>query len=258
MFINRKHGRERIEYEHPSLEPILKETYGVLCFQEQIMRMAQDLAGYSLGQADLLRRAMGKKKPDEMRKQQAIFVDGAKRNGIKAQVGEALFAQMLKFAEYCFNKSHSTAYGYVTYQTAYLKANYPVEYMAAVLTANSGDQDKVQRYIGSCIAMGLQVEPPDVNRSGVDFTPLDDKILFGLSAVRNVGLGPVECILKARTAGGGFKSLADLCDRVDARAVNRRALESLIYCGAFDKLEPNRQQLIQRPGLGAGLGPISR
>jgi DNA polymerase III subunit alpha len=148
-------------------------------------------------------------------------------------------------ASNCFNKSHSTAYGYVTYQTAYLKANYPVEYMTAVLTANSGDQDKVQRYIGSCLAMKIQVEPPDVNRSGVDFTPQETSILFGLAAVRNVGNGPVESILRARETGGDFKSLADLCDRVDSRSLNRRALESLIYCGAFDKLEPNRQQLIK-------------
>ncbi|NJP10860.1 MAG: trans-splicing intein-formed DNA polymerase III subunit alpha C-terminal partner DnaE-C [Leptolyngbyaceae cyanobacterium RU_5_1] len=150
-------------------------------------------------------------------------------------------------ASNCFNKSHSTAYGYVTYQTAYLKANYPVEYMAALLTANSGDQDKVQKYISTCMAMGIPVAPPDVNRSGVDFTPLGESILFGLSAVRNVGLGAIEGLLTAREADGPFKSLGDVCSRVDSRALNRRALEALIYCGAFDKLEPNqnRNQLIQ-------------
>jgi DNA polymerase-3 subunit alpha len=148
-------------------------------------------------------------------------------------------------ASNCFNKSHSTAYGYVTFQTAYLKANYPVEYMAALLTANSGDQDKVQKYIATCMAMGIKVEPPDVNRSGVDFTPLNESILFGLSAVRNVGLGAIESILAVREAGGPFKSLADLCDRADSRTVNRRALEALIYCGAFDSCEPNRNQLLQ-------------
>ena len=243
-FINRKHGREVIDYAHEILKPILSETYGIMVYQEQIMKIAQDMAGYSLGQADLLRRAMGKKKKSEMEKHQEIFVQGASSNGVKPKVAEALFEQMVLFAEYCFNKSHSTAYGYVTYQTAYLKANFPVEYMTAVLTANSGDQDKVQRYIGSCIAMKIQVEPPDVNRSGVDFTPQETSILFGLAAVRNVGIGPVESILRAREAGD-FKSLADLCDRVDARSVNRRALESLIYCGAFDKLEPNRHQLIK-------------
>jgi DNA polymerase III subunit alpha len=144
----------------------------------------------------------------------------------------------------CFNKSHSTAYGYVTYQTAFLKANYPVEYMAALLTANSGDQDKVQRYIATCVMMGIEVEPPDINRSGVDFTPTDEKILFGLSAVRHVGQGAIEDLLLARQSGGAFKSLADLCDRIDQRSLNRRALESLIYSGAFDTLETNRNQLI--------------
>jgi DNA polymerase-3 subunit alpha len=147
-------------------------------------------------------------------------------------------------ASNCFNKSHSTAYGYVTYQTAYLKAHYPVEYMAALLTANKGDQDKVQRYIATCLNMGITVEPPDINRSGVDFTPLSGSILFGLSAVRNVGEGAVENILKARDEGGPFKSLADLCDRIDPRTVNRRALEALIQCGALDGIDPNRNQLI--------------
>jgi DNA polymerase-3 subunit alpha len=147
-------------------------------------------------------------------------------------------------ASNCFNKSHSTAYGYVTYQTAYLKANYPVEYMAALLTANSDDQDKVQMYIGTCLSMGIQIEPPDINRSGVDFTPLQDRILFGLSAVRNVGLGAIECILAARDQEGPFKSLGDLCDRIDLRAVNRRAMEALVHCGALDGFNPNRNQLI--------------
>lgn len=244
-FINRKHGREKVEYQHPLLEPILQETYGTLCYQEQIMRMAQDLAGYSLGQADLLRRAMGKKKASEMQKQREIFINGATKNGIKSKLAEELFEQMVMFAEYCFNQSHSTAYGYVTYQTAYLKANYPVEYMAALLTAHSGDTDKVQKYISTCLNMNIQIEPPNINRSGVDFTPLEDKILFGLSAVRNVGQGAIANILDARHQGGEFKSLPDLCDRVDLRAVNRRAMDALIHCGAFDKLESNRNQLIQ-------------
>ncbi len=145
----------------------------------------------------------------------------------------------------CFNKSHSTAYGYVTYQTAYLKANYPLEYMAALLTANSGDTEKVQKYINNCLNMGIQIEPPDINCSGLDFTPVADKILFGFTAVRNVGQNAIACILSARNEGGEFKSLGDFCDRVDLRAVNRRTLESLIYCGAFDKIQPNRHQLIQ-------------
>lgn len=243
-FINRKHGREQIDYPHEMLEPILQETYGIMVYQEQIMRIAQDMAGYSLGQADLLRRAMGKKKVSEMQKHREAFVDGATKNGVRSKVAEELFDQMVLFAEYCFNKSHSTAYGYVTYQTAYLKANYPVEYMAALLTANSGDQDKVQRYIATCLSMNIQVEPPDINRSGVDFTPLKQSILFGLSAVRNVGQGAIEAILAARDEGGPFKSLADLCDRVDTRVVNRRALEALIHCGAWDRIEANRRQLM--------------
>lgn len=248
LFISRKHGREPIKYQHSLLEPILQETYAVLVYQEQIMKVAQDLAGYSLGQADLLRRAMGKKKPEEMQKQRELFLDGAAKNGVKRAVAEDLFDQMVKFAEYCFNKSHSTAYAYVTYQTAYLKGNYPVEYMAALLTANSDDQDKVKKYIANCLSSGIEMEPPDINRSDVEFTPLtpgERKIIFGLSAVRNLGEGAVACILAARNKGGAFKSLADLCDRVDLRTVNSRALESLIKCGALDKLNPNRHQLIE-------------
>lgn len=244
-FINRKHGREEIKYEDEILKPILKETYGIMVYQEQIMKIAQDMGGYSLGQADLLRRAMGKKKPEEMQKHRAAFVEGSIKNGVKSKVAEELWEQMVQFAEYCFNKSHSTAYGYVTFQTAYLKANYPVEYMAALLTANSGDQDKVQKYIATCMIMGITVEPPDINRSGVDFTPLTESILFGLSAVRNVGEGAIEHILAARQEGGQFTSLSDLCDRIDPRAVNRRALEALIQCGALDCIDPNRNQLMQ-------------
>ncbi|MEG3938354.1 MULTISPECIES: DNA polymerase III subunit alpha [unclassified Microcoleus] len=252
QFIDRKHGREVVKYDHPLLEPILKETYGTLCFQEQIMRMAQDLAGYSLGQADLLRRAMGKKKADEMQKQKETFIDGATKNGVTQRVAEELFGQMLQFAEYCFNKSHSMAYAYITYQTAYLKANFPVEYMAALLTANRGDQEKVQRYIANCLKLKIDVEPPDINGSELTFTPLPTemtkaerhKILFGISAVKNVGEGAIENILEARQEGGKFKSLPDLCDRVNLHSVNRRALEALIQCGAFDKIDPNRQQLV--------------
>jgi DNA polymerase-3 subunit alpha len=248
-FINRKHGQEAIDYAHDILRPILKETYGIMVYQEQIMKIAQDMGGYSLGQADLLRRAMGKKKMSEMQKHQATFVQGAKGNGVDSKIAEDLWEQMVQFAEYCFNKSHSTAYGYVTYQTAYLKANYPVEYMAALLTANSGDQDKVHGYISTCVKMGIEVEPPNINRSGIDFTPVGDRILFGLSAVRNVGQGAIECILEQRQTEGPFKSLADLCDRVDLRAVNRRALEALIQSGAMDCFNPNRRQLFEDLGL---------
>ena len=245
-FIDRKHGREPIEYEHPLLRPILQETYAVLVYQEQIMKVAQDLAGYSLGEADLLRRAMGKKKPEEMQKHRGVFIDGAAKNGIPKKLAENLFEQMLKFAEYCFNKSHSTAYAYVTYQTAYLKANYPVEYMSVLLSANSDDQDKVQRYITNCKNMGIGVEGPDINRSDVKFTPqkTENKILFGLSAVKNVGTSAIEEIVKVRREVGSFKDLVDLCDRVDLHIVNKRALEALIKCGALDKINSNRKQLL--------------
>jgi len=245
-FINRKHGREAMDVAHAKLEPILKETYGIMVYQEQIMKIAQDLAGYSLGEADLLRRAMGKKKVEEMQKHRSIFVHGASERGVEAKVADALFDQMVLFAEYCFNKSHSTAYGAVTYQTAYLKAHYPVAYMAALLTVNSGTTDKVQRYIANCQAMGIEVMPPDVNASGIDFTPVEDRILFGLSAVRNLGDGAIRQLIEERHSGGPFRGLGDLCDRLPSQQLNRRALESLIHCGALDALEPsaNRAQLM--------------
>ncbi len=245
-FINRKHGREAIDFACPALEPILRETYGIMVYQEQIMRIAQDLAGYSLGEADLLRRAMGKKKKSEMEKHQSLFVRGATERGVDPKLAEGLFEQMVLFAEYCFNKSHSTAYGAVTYQTAYLKAHYPVAYMAALLTVNAGSTDKVQRYIANCQAMGIEVLPPDVNASGIDFTPVGDRILFGLSAVRNLGEGAIRQLLEARAVDGPFRSLADLCDRIPTTLMNRRALESLIHSGALDALEPaaNRAQLM--------------
>jgi DNA polymerase-3 subunit alpha len=245
-FINRKHGREAIDFADAKLEPILRETYGIMVYQEQIMRIAQDLAGYSLGEADLLRRAMGKKKKSEMEKHQSIFVKGASDRGVDPRIAESLFEQMVLFAEYCFNKSHSTAYGAVTYQTAYLKAHYPVAYMAALLTVNAGTTDKVQRYIANCNAMGIEVMPPDVNASGIDFTPVGDRILFGLSAVRNLGDGAIRALLEARSSDGPFRSLADLCDRIPGSTLNRRSLESLIHCGALDGLEPvaNRAQLM--------------
>ncbi len=245
-FIHRKHGKEAIDFADPRLQPILQETYGIMVYQEQIMRIAQDLAGYSLGEADLLRRAMGKKKKSEMEKHQSLFVEGATQRGVAAKTAEQLFEQMVLFAEYCFNKSHSTAYGAVTYQTAYLKAHYPVAYMASLLTVNAGQSDKVQRYIANCLAMGIEVLPPDVNASGIDFTPVDSRILFGLSAVRNLGEGAIRLLIESRQADGPFASLAELCDRIPTQQLNRRALESLIHCGAFDALEPgaNRAQLM--------------
>ena len=246
-FIDRKHGVEAIDFAHEKLESILSETYGVMVYQEQIMKIAQDLAGYSLGEADLLRRAMGKKKAEEMQKHQAIFVDGAKGLGIDELLAEELFSQMVLFAEYCFNKSHSTAYGAVTYQTAYLKAHYPVEYMAALLTVNSDNADKVQRYISNSNSIGIKVLPPDINASELDFTPIGTQksILFGLSAIKALGDGAINAIIRERAAGP-YKSLADLCDRLPLQSVNRRALEALIHSGALDALEPNanRAQLM--------------
>ncbi|MFM9086659.1 MAG: DNA polymerase III subunit alpha, partial [Cyanobium sp.] len=245
-FINRKHGREGMDVVHPKLEPILKETYGIMVYQEQIMRIAQDLAGYSLGEADLLRRAMGKKKKSEMEKHQDVFIKGAEERGVDRRVATSLFEQMVLFAEYCFNKSHSTAYGAVTYQTAYLKAHHPVAYMASLLTVNAGDSDKVQRYISNCNAMGIQVLPPDVNASNEDFTPVADRILFGLSAIRNLGEGAIRLLIETRRQDGPFNSLADLCDRIPGHQLNRRALEALIHSGALDGLDPagNRAQLM--------------
>ena len=245
-FIHRKHGREAIDFADPRLQPILQETYGIMVYQEQIMKIAQDLAGYSLGEADLLRRAMGKKKKSEMEKHQSLFVEGATQRGVDPRTAEQLFEQMVLFAEYCFNKSHSTAYGAVTYQTAYLKAHYPVAYMAALLTVNAGASDKVQRYIANALAMGIEVLPPDVNASGIDFTPVGSRILFGLSAVRNLGDGAIRLLIETRRSDGPFSSLADLCDRLPSQQLNRRALESLIHCGALDALESgaNRAQLM--------------
>lgn len=252
IFIDRKHGREQISYEHPILETILDETYGVIVYQEQIMKIAQDLAGYTLGEADILRRCMGKKKADEMQKQREKFLDGAAKKGVDLAIADSLFDKMVLFAEYCFNKSHSTAYAYVTYQTAFLKANYPAEYMSALLTANSGDQDKITRYLNNCEqTLDIKVEPPDINRSYVKFRPVIDperpnrlNILFGLSAIKNVGEAAIENILAAREEGGEFKSLADICQRVSLQSVNKRTLESLIQCGTFDNLDPNRRQLM--------------
>ena len=245
-FINRKHGRESKDVAHAKLQPILEETYGIMVYQEQIMRIAQDLAGYSLGQADLLRRAMGKKKIAEMEKHRTIFINGAKDHNVDERIASKLFDQMVLFAEYCFNKSHSTAYGAVTYQTAYLKANYPVAYMAALLTTNSGSSDKVQRYIANCNAMGIEVLRPDINESGLDFTPVGQRIRFGLGAVRNLGEGAVRKILASRDQDGAFRSLADLCDRLPMAVLNKRALEALIHSGALDGLASrgNRAQLM--------------
>ncbi|MGL4208795.1 MAG: DNA polymerase III subunit alpha, partial [Candidatus Adiutrix sp.] len=233
-FIDGKHGRGQTSYELPELEPILKETYGVILYQEQVMRISQVLANYTLGEADLLRRAMGKKKPEEMAKQKARFMAGAAENGHDQKKADRIFDLMANFAEYGFNKSHSAAYAIVAYHTAYLKANYPVEFMAALLSAERDNQDKVVRLISESRSAGLLVLPPDVNDSGYKFTVAEGVIRFGLGAVKGLGQAAIEAIMEAREEGP-FTSLFDFCERVDTQKVNRRVIESLIKCGAFDK-----------------------
>jgi DNA polymerase III subunit alpha len=244
-FINRKHGRAAIEYPHPDLEPILKPTYGVILYQEQVMQIAQVLAGYTLGGADLLRRAMGKKKPEEMAKQRAIFQEGAKARGVDEAVATYIFDLMEKFAGYGFNKSHSAAYALVSYQTAWLKAHYPAAFMSAVLSADMDNTDKVVNLVEECRNMHLEVLPPDVNRSEYAFTVAGDAtVVYGLGAVKGVGQGAIEGMLEERAANGPFRDLFDLCCRIDLRKANRRVLESLIRAGAFDRLSENRASLV--------------
>jgi DNA polymerase-3 subunit alpha len=214
-------------------------------YQEQIMQIAQLLGGYTLGQADLLRRAMGKKKPEEMEKQRAIFMEGCSKNGIANEISNNLFDIMVQFAEYCFNKSHSQAYAFLTYQTAYLKTHYPVEYMTALLSSVSSEQDKVQGYIAECQAMGIDILPPDINVSGGDFTADGNTIRFGMSGVRNVGEQAVIEVVARREEGGPYKSIQDFIQRVDLRVVNKRALEALIKCGALLSLGVSRKQALE-------------
>ncbi len=242
-FIKRKHGVETFTYDFPQLEPILKDTYGVIVYQEQVMQIAQVLGNYTLGGADLLRRAMGKKKPEEMAKQKKIFLNGATENKLNPKKAEAVFDQMAKFAEYGFNKSHSAAYADVAYQTAYLKAHYPLEFMAALLTEDMENTDKVIKNINEIRNMEVSVLPPDINESNRDFTVHDNGIRFGLGAVKGVGSAAVEAIVEARV-DGPFESLHDFCERVDLRRVNKRVVEALIKCGAFDSLQSKRAQFM--------------
>jgi len=242
-FIDRKWGHKKIEYELPELEPILKETLGVIVYQEQVMQIANRLAGYSLGEADLLRRAMGKKKPEEMAKQRERFVKGSLERGFPEKKIEKIFDLMEQFAGYGFNKSHSAAYALLAYHTAYLKTHYPVEFMAALLTSVSGSTDDVVKYINECREMGIPVEPPDVNVSDANFTPHGEAIRFGLSAVKNVGHNAIESIVLARKEVGTFKSIFQFCEKVDLRLLNKRVIESLIKSGAMDPLG-RRSQLM--------------
>jgi DNA polymerase III subunit alpha len=241
-FIDRKHGRKQVVFDLPQVKPILEETYGIMLYQEQVMQIAQVVSGYSLGEADLLRRAMGKKKADEMGAQRERFVRGAHERGMPPKKVEKLFDLMAQFAEYGFNKSHSAAYGYLAYITGYLKAHYPVEFMSALLTSETGNTDKVVRYINECRDLGIKVLPPDVDASDLNFTPDGDAIRFGLGAIKNVGAGAVEAIVKARSDGGAFENLYDFCERVEMSGVNRRVIESMIKAGAMDSLEGTRSQ----------------
>jgi DNA polymerase-3 subunit alpha len=242
-FINRKHGVEPIDYLHPSLEPILKETYGIMVYQEQVMQAAQVLAGYSLGGADLLRRAMGKKIKSEMDAQRATFVNGASARGIDKDKASEIFDTIDKFAGYGFNKSHAAAYALVAYQTAYLKANYPVEFMAASMALELGNTDKLAGFKGECGRLGIPILPPDVNRSDVSFTVEDGKIRYALAAIRNVGAGAMAALVAERDKRGPFKSVSDLAVRLDGNMVNKRLLENLVKAGALDSLEANRAKL---------------
>ncbi len=243
-FINRKHGRAKVEYPHPDLEPILKPTYGVILYQEQVMQIAQVLAGYTLGGADLLRRAMGKKKPEEMAKQREIFTEGATARGVDKDVATYIFDLMEKFAGYGFNKSHSAAYALVSYQTAWMKAHYPAAFMAAVLSADMDNTDKVVTLIDECRDMELSVAVPDVNYSEYRFTVSDDdRVIYGLGAIKGVGQSAIEALIEERNANGAYSDLFELCRRVD-RKVNKRVLEALIKAGALDNLGKNRATLM--------------
>jgi len=246
-FINRKHGRnsEPIDYFHPTLEPILKATYGVILYQEQVMQIAQVMAGYSLGGADLLRRAMGKKKPEEMAQQRSIFLEGATRKGMDERISSYVFDLMEKFAGYGFNKSHSAAYALIALQTAWLKARYPEAFMSAVLTADMDNTDKLVLLKDDCTQMGIALERPDVNVSAYEFTVAgSNSIIYGLGAIKGVGRGVIESIVQQREANGPYSSLLDLCRRVDQHRLNRRVLEALARSGALDALGANRATLL--------------
>lgn len=250
-YVNRKHGREAIDYLEPQLEPVLKDTYGVVVYQEQVMQIASVLAGYTMGQADGLRKAMGKKIAAMMNEHRGVFVEGCVANGIEKTRAAHIFDLIEKFGGYGFNKSHSAAYALIAYQTAYLKAHYPVEFLAALLTSEIGYADKVVKFIDECRSSNVDVLTPDINLSQKIFTVRDGAVRFGLAAVKNVGEGAVDAILEARDAGGPFTTLFDFCTRVDMPRVNRRVMENLIKSGAFDSVDKNRAKLFA--GLDAAL-----
>jgi DNA polymerase-3 subunit alpha len=243
-FIKRKHGQESIRYELPALEEILRDTYGVIVYQEQVMHIASALANFSLEDADNLRRAMSKKDALEMERQKEKFLDGTKKNRISPKKAEKIFEQMETFGRYGFNKSHSAAYALLAYQTAYLKTHYPIEFMAALLTSEAQNADKIVKYISECREMKIEILPPDINESFKQFAVAGNQIRFGLTAVKNVGDAAIDIILAEREGKGKFKSLYDFCHRVDLRKVNRRVVESLVKCGAFDFSKAYRSQML--------------
>src|SRR5215813_1694476 len=237
-FINRKHGKTKVAYELPQLQDILQETYGVILYQEQVMQIANRLASFSLGEADILRRAMGKKKKEEMAAQRAKFLAGCARNKINDKKAEKIFNLMEEFAGYGFNKSHSCAYALLAYQTAYMKTHYPVEFMAALLTSETGNAEKAVKYINEARGMNISILPPDVNESDLYFTPVGESIRFGLAAIKNVGENTAKAIRESKLSGGDFRSLYDFCERIESRFLNKRVFESLIKSGAMDSLGP--------------------
>ena len=257
-YIERKHGRQPITYPHPSVEDILAETYGLPIYQDQVMLMAQRLAGFTLAEADLLRKAMGKKKPEVMAEMEARFVTGCMKNGIPEESARAIFADIEKFARYGFNKAHATSYAFITYWTAYFKAHFPTEFMAALLSSVQDNTDKLAAYIGECREMGIQVLPPDINESEVEFTPVGEGVIrFGLAAIKHVGRAAVEAILEARRTGP-FTGFFDFCSRVDPERVNRETVECLIKAGAFDRFGPSRKGLLSLVDEGLRLAQLAR
>src|SRR5262245_28308266 len=258
-YIARKHGRAEVKYDLPQMEPVLKDTYGVIAYQEQVMRLASELAGFTLGQADELRRAMGKKDPAKMAAKRAGFVDGCKANGIPEKKATKIFEFIEFFAGYGFNKSHSTTYALLAYQTAYLKANYPRHFMAALLTIESQSSDKVALYLAECREMGVPVLPPDINESQWQFIVQPDGVRFGLGAIKGAGEGAIRSILDARDAvGGKITSLFALSEHLDLRLVNKKVLECLAKSGALDSLAPGGREayLAWRPRVLNGIDRI--
>ncbi len=243
-FVERKHGRQAITYAHPRLEPILKDTYGTMVYQEQIMQIFQVMADYSLGQADQVRRMMGHKDPEAMAAQKDKLIEGSAKYGMKAEDATKLFEQIQNFAAYCFNRAHSSAYAFVAYQTAYLKCHYPVEYLSALLSSVAGDQDKTQAYIEEALKYGIKVLPPDINKSFLEYAPDGKNIRFGLASIKQVGEGVIDEIIKEREENGEFKSIYDYIKRVDTKCSNKKTLEGLIKAGAFASIEKSRKQLM--------------